>query len=487
VTSALTLTPTPRVPVRFLADDDRDLLGYLLGVIGRKKRKNQALADYYDSRMLVKSLAMAVPPEFDRLETVCGWPGTVLDVLNERRTIDHIVVPDSAEMTDLINAAWDANDLDSEAPQAQLSEGMHGISFVVVARDDDRTIVLPTPATRMTAEYDRSKRRFTAAASNDDALRPGDPRQATLYLPDRTLVVELVGGRYSVIGEFENPSGVVPVERFVNRQRLDAPWGRSEITPAVISATDRAVRTLVAMEVGREAYAMPKEILFNVAQEAFQNADGSAAQVWDMYWTRFKALTGEIGEDGEPSPLQPDVKQLPASSPSTLIEMIKMDSQLVAAEAGIPPSMLGFVTDNPPSGDGMRMYENRLVQRANMRNRIDGAAWARTCQLMLLAEGVPAESLPRVKVIWQNPATFAPAAITDAVTKQVTAGVVPADSDVALEELGYDRVTVERIQQDRRKARAAGVVDRLAAAAGPQTEPGGVSADSGANTPVPAG
>ena len=168
--------------------------------------------------------------------------------------------------------------------------------------------------------------------------------------------------------------------------------------------------------------------------------------------------------------------------------MIKMDSQLVAAEAGIPPSMLGFVTDNPPSGDGMRMYENRLVQRANMRNRYDGAAWARTCRLMLLAEGVPRDELPRVKVVWQNPATFAPAAITDAVTKQVTAGVLPADSDVALESLGYDRVQVERIQQDRRKSRAAGVVADLAtAAAAARANRVGVNADSGAGAAVPAG
>ena len=487
MTTALTILPTPRVPQRFLVDDDRDLLAYLLGVIGRKYQPNQTLADYYDSRRLVKSLAMAVPPEFDQLNTVLGWPATVLDTLGERRTIDHIVVPESAEFTDIVNATWDANDLDSEAPQAQLSESMHGISFVVVARGEDgQTIVLPTPATRMTAEYDRARRRFTAAASNDESLRPGDPRQATLMLPDRTVVVELWAGRYKIVDEYSNPSGVVPVERFVNRQRLDAPWGRSEITPAILSYTDRSVRTLVAMEVGREAYAMPKEILFNVAQEAFQAADGSAANVWDMYWTRFKALSGSLTEDGEASPLQPDVKQLPASSPSTLIEMIKMDSQLVAAEAGIPPSMLGFVTDNPPSGDGMRMYENRLVQRAKMRNRYDGAAWARTCRLMLLAEGVPVDKLPRVKVVWQDPATYAPAAITDAVTKQVTAKIIPETSDVALEALGYDRVQVERIQQDRRKANAQGVVANLAAVAASRV-PVVTNADQPAAPVVPAG
>ena len=490
MTSALTIVPTPRVPSLFLGDDDRDLLAYLLGTIGRRYRKNKLRADYYDARALVKSLGMAVPPEFDQLNTVVGWPGTVVDVLNERRTIDHINVPDSADLTDVINAVWDDNDMDSEAPQLQLSESIQGIAFVVVARSDDgRTIVLPTPATRMTAEYDRSQRRITAAASNDEALRPGDPRQATLYLPGRTMVVELMGnGRYKIINEFVNPSGIVPVERFVNRQRLDAPWGRSEITPTVISATNRGVRTLVAMEVAREAFAMPSQFLFNVAQEAFQDADGNQAEAWQMYWGRFKALTGALTEDGEPSPLQPDVKQLPASSPATLIDMIKMDSQIIAAEAGIPPSNLGFVTDNPPSGDGMRAYEKRVIDRGRMRNKIDGGSYNRTCRLMLLAEGVPFDKLPRVQTVWADTATYAPAAITDAVVKKVQVGMVPADSDVALEEAGYDRVQVERIQQDRRKSRAAGVVANLAQAAAAARGGGvGVNADSGAGAAVPAG
>lgn len=465
MTAALTITATPRAPQTYLTGDAADTLNYLLALINRRRKRNQILSDYYDARMLVKSLAMAVPPEFDNLETVCGWPGTVVDVLNERRAIDHIVIPKSSDLEDTVRDVWDANDMDSEAPQLQLSEMIHGIGFIVVAREGDRTVVLPTPATRMTAEYDRAKRRITAAASNDEVLRLGDPRQASLYLPDRTIVVEL-SGRPKIVNEYPNRSGVVPVERFVNRQRLDAPWGRSEITPAVLTATDFAVRTMVSMEVAREAFAMPQLFAFNVGQHAFEDTEGNPVAAWDAYWGRFKALTGTLDESGEPSALQPDVKQLPASSPSTLIELIKMASQMVAAEAGIPPSNLGFVTDNPPSGDGMRAYEKRIIDRGKMRNRIDGASYSRTCQLMLLAEGVPVADLPRVQTIWQDTATYAPAAITDAVSKQVAAQILPFDSDVALESLGYDRPTVERVQQDRRKSRAVDVLANLTAVHG---------------------
>lgn len=465
MTSALTIVPTPRVPSNFLGDDDRDLLSYLLGVIGRRYRRNEELSAAYDSKRLVKSLGMAIPPEFDALKTVCGWGGTVVDVLNERRLVDHIEVSGSEEFQQMVDAAWDDNDMDAESPQFQATEMVHGIGFCVVAQDPDvkdRVIILPTPATRMTVEYDRAKRRATAAASNDEALRPGDPRQATLYTRDKTYVVELVGGRYRILYEFDNPSGVVPVERFVNRQRLDAQWGRSEITPAVLSYTDRAVRTMLSMEVARESFAMPKEFLLNVAQEAFQDAEGNAATAWDMFWGRFKALSGELTEEGELVGPSPDVKQLPASSPASLIDMIKMDSQLVAAETGIPPSNLGFVTENPPSGDGMRMYENRLVKRAKMRNRCDGASYARVNKLVLLARGVPLEDLPTIRTVWVPEETSTPAGDTDAITKQATAGIIPPNSDVALERLGYDRGQIERIQQDRRRGNGAAALRAIA-------------------------
>jgi hypothetical protein len=222
---------------------------------------------------------------------------------------------------------------------------------------------------------------------------------------------------------------------------------------------------MLSMEVAREAFAMPKEFILNAAQEAFQDAEGNAATAWDMFWGRFKALSGNLTDEGELLGPSPDVKQLPASSPASLIEMIKMDSQLVAAETGIPPSNLGFVTENPPSGDGMRMYENRLVKRAKMRNRSDGAAYGRVARLTLLARGVPVDKLPVVRTVWVPEETSTPAGDTDAITKQVTAGIIPASSDVALEKLGYGRDLIERIQGDRRRANGSSALRSITQAA----------------------
>jgi hypothetical protein len=135
----------------------------------------------------------------------------------------------------------------------------------------------------------------------------------------------------------------------------------------------------------------------------------------------------------------------------------------------------------------MRMYENRLVKRAKMRNRSDGAAYARVSRLVLLARGVPVGKLPQVRTVWVPEETSTPAGDTDAITKQVTAGIVPASSGVALEKLGYDREQVERIQQDRRKSNAGGIVTGLAQLAAARNQPVVTDAQPAAAATVPAG
>lgn len=482
MTAALSLTPTPRPPRRFLGDDDSILLSELLSRITKRYQKRQRLAQWYAQKALVQSLGMAVPQEFDSLRAVVGWPSTVVDKLIKRRTIDHIEVPGSQELTAQVNRIWVENDLDLESRMLHTGKAIQGIHFNVIARNDDQTIVLPTSAASMTCDYDRVKRRTTSAASIDEPARRGDPQQHTLYLPDRTVVVEAWGGRYLVVDELKNASGVVPVERFVNRPRDDRPWGSSNITPSVIYYTSAAVRTLAAMEVAREAFAMPKEFLINVGKSAFEDSDGNPVSAWNMYWTRLKALTGEVDEDGIPSALQPEIKQLAAAPPTPLIDMLKMYSQLLSTEVGMPPSMFGFVTENPPSGDSQRMYESDIVLTARTDNKTDGVGWSRSLRKALLADGVPLEKLPsEVRIVWTDPATFMPAATTDAAVKKVQVGMVPAESDVILEEVGYDRGQVERIQQDRRKARAAGLVADLAATRNTAV----VNADPGTTPPVP--
>ena len=71
-------------------------------------------------------------------------------------------------------------------------------------------------------------------------------------------------------------------------------------------------------------------------------------------------------------------------------------------------------------------------------------------------------------------------ASSDAVMKLVSSGVLPVDSDVTLEMLGFDKTTIERVRSDRRRAQGASLIESLTRApvAAPAS-PTPVEADAG--------
>jgi hypothetical protein len=452
-------------------DEERSLLlGDLTGRIRKFRRRNAMLDAYYDGKKQVRSLGIAVSPEFDKLETVCGWGSTVVDRFNERRLLDQIVVPDSTDLSDAVQAIYDYNEFDSEIPMALTDEGVQGISFLVVSDNPEaeEALIHSVPASRMTMDYSRQLRRGTAAGSIDPPENRYEQETHTLYLPDETIVCSKGrGGKYVVLDRYPNPSGLLPVVRMVNNPRHNKPWGRTRITPAVRSLVDAVVRTMVSMEVAREFFAAPMRFALNIDPEAFEDDEGNKIPAWETYWGRFLALSAQEFENGEPGP-EPDLKQLPASSPAPLTDLVKMYSQLITSETGMPPSMWGFVTENPPSGDGARMYENTLVVGARRANTIDGVAIAKAMNLGLLGMGLvtPDEYLRlRTKCDWANPATHTVASITDAVGKDIQNGVLVPDSDVTLRLLDFDRETRREILADQRRAKARAMREQLTAQA----------------------
>jgi isochorismate hydrolase len=71
-----------------------------------------------------------------------------------------------------------------------------------------------------------------------------------------------------------------------------------------------------------------------------------------------------------------------------------------------------------------------------------------------------------------NPVTLSnPAVTSDAITKQIAAGSVPATSDVTLKRLGYSAVERARLEQDRKRADGRAAAQAIAASLTPPTAP----------------
>lgn len=445
------------LPLLRLSDDERETVRHLVEVLEGKQPGNGVRAAYYEGKARIRDLNISIPPHLRAIETVVGWPGTVVDVLEERLDIDGWVVPDERGDRGLSDIV-EANQLYNEYGQGHLDALIYGIAFVTVgtgSKGEPNPLITVESPRWMTAEWDR-RRRGVSAALSAEWDRSGQVSAATLYVPRSTIRLELNSGDWKIVDRDDHDLPRPPVVRLVNRERTGDPGGRSEITRAVRAITDNAVRTVLGMEVAREFFSAPQRYILGADESAFQDADGNPKTAWETYLGRVLAMSRD--EDGN----VPTVGTFAASSPAPYLEQLRGLAQLLAAEGALPPSYLGIVTDNPSSADAIRAGEARLVKRAERRQRSFGWAWGEAKRLALwLRDGADPGVTPRP--IWRDAATPTRSAATDEAVKLVAAGILPPDSEVVQERVGLSDVDRRRLAADRRRMRAERMIEALGA------------------------
>jgi hypothetical protein len=453
--------PNPSLLRLVLAgDSEQEIIAESLSRLFVVNAANREAQDFYDGSRVVRDLGISTPPSMRNLRVVAGWPGTVVDVLEER--LDWLGWSTAGGDDFGLSEVYSSNELDVESGMAHLDALIFGVSFVTVgAGDDGEPSPLVTPASPLntTGIWDSRTRRLSSALSV--TMGATGPAEVTLYGPDSTAVFSSDGGVWRATSRDQHNLGRVPVVLIPNRSRGSRQVGRSEITRAVRYYTDAAGRTLRGMETNREFYTTPKLIGLNIAEEMFQNPEGELVSRWTAIQGRMLMVPPSDDPDLPP----PDVKQLPAASPAPYMDQVRGYATLLAAEAGIPSSYLGFQTDNPASADAIRAGEARLVKRAERRQTSFGRAWREVGRLALLIRDgmVPDGYDLSVMAKWRDAATPTIAATADAGMKQLTAVPWLTDTEVGLELLGLDDQQVARAMSGKRAASAAGWVEKLTA------------------------
>ena len=447
------------LPRSTLSDDERSTVERLLNVIEQKHPGNILRERYYDGKQRVQDMRIAIPPHLRMIETVVGWPGTVVDVLEERLHIDGWDVPGvSGDMG--LSEIVEANQLYREYGQSHLDAFVYGIAFITVGTggvgEPNPLITVESPKW-MTAEWDRRKRGVSAALSVTWG-QDGQPSAATLYVPRSTISLERSSNGWKVADRDDHDLPRPPVVRLVNRPRTGDTDGRSWITRAVRSITDNAVRTVLGMEVAREFFSAPQRYILGADESAFTDAEGNPKTAWETYLGRYLALTAD--ENGN----KPEVGQFAAGGPGPYLDQLRGLAQLLAGEAALPPSYLGIIQDNPASADAILAGEARLVMRAKRCHTTFGPDHGEAKRLALwIRDGEDPGVTP--VALWSNPGTPTPAAAADAAVKLVGAGILPPDSDVTRERVGLSGTDRMRLAEEDRRTRARQLVTSLADAA----------------------
>lgn len=317
----------------------------------------------------------------------------------------------------------------------------------------------------MSGIRDFRTRRLSAALSRHWDEDAGDYVSARLYLPEQTIYLakDRPHGRWLVAHRDLHGLGRVLVAQLVNRPRASMQAGRSEISKAVRSHTDSAVRTLMAMEMNREFYSAPQRWGTNLSPDQFKLSDGSVVTGWEAIIGRFLAVRG----DEDNPEVEPKVGQFAQGQPGPYLEHLRGLAQLISAESAIPPMYLGFASDQASSADAIRAMESRLIKRAERRQTMFGRAWLEAGLLALLVRDreVPTDYAANVWLKWRDAATPTRSAAADEAVKLTAAQILPPDSPVTYDRIGLSPMEQQQVDADKRRARVGGLLDGLRTAA----------------------
>lgn len=446
-----------------LSESDNETLNECLAQLNSVAGINETRRNYFESKQRVRQLGIAIPPQLNSFETVLGWPYKAVKSLATRVKLGGFAVPGSDVADFGIDRIWADNRLGIETHHAHMSALTYGVSFVAVmagAEGEPAAVIRALSPTSSTALWDANKRRAVAAVSVT-ATDSGLPSEFILYLEDKVVTGRRVDGRW-VVESAPHSLGRCPVVVLAYDSSPEYPFGRSRISQGVMKITDEAIRTSLRMEVSAEFYSSPQRYLLGADESAFTGADGTQRTGWDAVLGRLLAIGKD--EDGD----TPTVGQFQQMSMQPHTEMLRTIGAKFSGETSIPLNALGIIHDNPASDAAMHTAYLDLNADAESAHEPFGAAWIDAMRMAVEIATGSADGLELLSTKWRNPATPTLAAQADATTKLVAAGVLPPDSAVTLELMGFDQTTIDRITADRRRSAVsslvAGIGQRLDAA-----------------------
>lgn len=441
-----------------LPEAERELMRRLMEVFTRNQVRNETRTKYYEGKIKVKNIGIAVPPQLESLEVSCCWPQKAVEALQSRSVFDGFVVSDDAVSEHLASIAR-RNDLRARYSRAVIPQLVHGCAFATVMRKEDGTASIRfRTAERAAALWEGESDRIEAGFVVVDSQRHNNDMQYTpclVHLHTKSAIWVLSRNENSDswhAKELQHPAGRPLMEPLVYRASEDKPFGKSRITRPVMALTDSYLREMLRLEVGAELFTSPQKAILGAGDEAFE-MDKYNAYVTNML------LIGK-DEDGN----VPTLMQLNAASMQPHVEVMRNLAAQFAGATCVPVSELGVIHDNPISADAIHAAEKALIAEVENSLNASNAEALRNIALMALAiEDNHLNGLPDTDftVKFKNPAMPSMAAQADAMMKVVAPAPWIAESEVYLEQVGLDEGTRRRLMSDKLKAQSNAAINAL--------------------------
>lgn len=403
-----------------------------------------------------------------------GWPMLAVDPLEERLDMLGFRYPEddddpAASAEELASASgdrnlqrvWTDNDLTSESQLGHVDALVMRRAYVAVGTnedDADTPLVTVESPLELYADIDPRTRKVRAAlrrwADDQDSLVRLPQQYATLYLPNATIHFDSGPQGWRETGRDVHDLGEVPLAPLTNRSRLSDRYGRSELTPPLLSLSHAANKIATDMMVAAEFHAIPPRVMFGVSPEDLVDERGNRLSALQVIMGKVLAIpTDDAGSV--------KAHEFSASSLSNFHDTLDQLAKRTAALIGLPPTAMGMTTDNPASADAIRAAEARLVKRAERRQVPFGSAWCKAMRLVLrFQEGDWDPRAKRLEPIWRDAATPTRAQAADAAVKLLTVEAITKRQ--AREDMTYSPGQIRRMEAEDETAAAQDPITVLA-------------------------
>lgn len=446
-----------------LDDHEREKVYELVKLWNEKLTRNRLRTSYYEGKEGLKNLGIAIPPEFEKVDTVIGWPAKAVDVLQTRSMFDGFVY--EGEDIQGIDRIIDENRLKTAYKQAVTSELINSCVFATVGRgaDGEPGVVINFHSAETAAalwNY-RKKRIDWGFVVVDVDRKPGCsgyvPTAVNVYSDEA--VYELAKTKTGWVSQkVPHRMGRPLMEVLAYNPSLKRPFGKSRISRTVMSLTDRAVRTGLRAELGSEFYTTPQKYLLGADDDAFDKPK------WQSYigWI----FTAGKDEDGD----VPKYGQLQQSSMQPHTDYMRDLAAQFSGETNIPMSCLGVIHDNPASAEAIYAAKEDLIIDAQNLNAVNGDAMKTIMQMALCIEQNKSfseltDDERSIQAHFKNPAMPSVVSQADAMVKLASIAPWIAETEVFLEETGFDDATRRRLLSDKAKLEAkAAIAQQMQAA-----------------------
>lgn len=413
---------------------------------------NQVHDAYYNSKVQLRNLGIAVPNHLKWVANSCGWARLAVDYLVNRSKFMGYVSTDDV-ISEQLHGVCEENDLSCTYHEAITSTLKHGCGFLTVTAGragtgDPAVVISAYPATAAAAVWNPVERALDAGMVVVALDDKGKPARVNLFM--RTKTVELVckSGSWNVQARLEHSMGRPLIEPLVYKPSLEKPLGQSRISKPVRDLVDDYIRASARTEIAAEFCASPQKYALGIDETAFGDRNK-----WDASLDALFAVSRD--ENGD----IPTYGQLAQGTMQPNVDYQRVLACRMSAETSIPVSAFGVLTDNPESAEAITASKEDAVIEVNgindraKRSMLNVALMS----LAILNDTNYAEELRAHKELearFADPATPSIVSESDAIVKQ--ASVLPwlADTDVILDRLGYTVDEQLRMKRSRQTAAA---------------------------------